>query len=75
MLNFVQFASVLGGLVQLGIATEQQITAAVNAHRGTVLTDAECNALLDAVAADADRRKALADADAVTADTDKAAGR
>lgn len=54
--------ALLPQLINAGIATEQQVAGLIKSfHSG--LTDAEANAVLELVRADAQRRKALADAD------------
>jgi aryl-alcohol dehydrogenase-like predicted oxidoreductase len=47
-------------LVKAGITTYQQISETIRANRGD-LTDEELNAVLEAIAADDDRRAELAD--------------
>jgi hypothetical protein len=57
-------------LVGAGVATVEDIKAWVASKHGQTMTEADMDAILDAVIADATRRKALADADAVQAAID-----
>jgi hypothetical protein len=62
--TILQVIQILSALVQAGIATEQQIADAIRAHAGEVLSDDALNTIIDGVVQDAQRRKAIADADA-----------
>ncbi len=65
ILAWIQIAQVA---LQAGIATEQQIAAWFKSVHGTQMTDAEMDTILDGVIADAQKRKALADAEVAAAD-------
>lgn len=67
-----QMVQLLMLLISAGLTTEQQIAAALRARGGEVLTDDQLNAVIDGVMADAERRKALAEADLTKAQQDGA---